>query len=147
MHSWSQVWNDNTIIKPPFHWTNRKNKFDIHNVFKLNLKSPSKLVIFSQMVFWSSTVIFPFLLDYSSKQVFKFRGKPDSTNPPTQFYKHSEFYMWYHSVINLRPMLSPYSCTVWTSLVQCNALSFIRQAIHSSDFTRKKYNRWNNLLQ
>lgn len=45
----------------------------------------------------ASPVIFSFLLEYSCKEVSKSKERPDSMNPPTQFYKHLASYMWYYS--------------------------------------------------
>ena len=102
--------NGNIIIKSTFQWRNRKNKLDTNIIFELKIKSPSKLVRLSQMAFWSSPEILPFLLEYICKQVSTSRERPDSINPPTQFHKHLGFYMWYHSVIKWKPLLLLYPC-------------------------------------
>ena len=52
VHSPSEVQNGNVIIKSTFQWRNRKNKLDTNIVYKLKIKSPSKLVSLSQMVFF-----------------------------------------------------------------------------------------------
>lgn len=109
IQNWSQVQDGNTIIKLSKEEIGKTNLI-INPGFRLKIKNPFKLVVLSQIIFWSSPVILPFLLECSCKQVSKFGERPDSMNPPTQFCKHSGFCMWYRSGITWKSVLSLYPC-------------------------------------